>query len=70
MNLFTLINVVSDVNVCRDKDDDKFINCALDSKSLYIVSGDNDLLVIKNYQDIAIITAVDFINIINNHVMN
>lgn len=50
----------SDVNVCRDPDDDKFINCALDSKSLYIVSGDKDLLTLEKYEDIVIITAAQF----------
>ena len=50
----------SNVKVCRDPDDDKFINCALDSKSLYIVSGDKDLLTIEKYEDIEIITAAEF----------
>lgn len=46
--------------VSRDPEDDKFINCALDTKSLFIVSGDNDLLVLKKYKDIEIITAQEF----------
>lgn len=50
------------VKVCRDPDDDKFINCAIDSKSLYIVSGDKDLLVLDKYQDIEIITVSEFLN--------
>lgn len=57
------LNVVekhSNVKICRDPDDDKFINCALDSKSLYIVSGDKDLLTIEKYEDIEIITAAEF----------
>ena len=57
------LNVIekhSNVKVCRDPDDDKFINCALDSKSLYIVSGDKDLLTIEKYEDIEIITAAEF----------
>ena len=45
---------------CKDPDDDKFINCAIDSKSLYIVSGDNDLLVLGEYNNIKIITATQF----------
>lgn len=50
----------SNVKISRDQDDNKFINCALDSKSLFVVSGDNDLLVIKKYEDIEIITAAEF----------
>ena len=38
------IDVTTEVQVCRDPDDDKFIGCAIDSKSKYIVSGDKDLL--------------------------
>ena len=36
-----------DLKVSRDVKDDKFINCAIDAKAIYIVSGDNDLLTIK-----------------------
>ena len=57
----TLIEPHTNVSVCRDPDDDKFINCAVDAKALYIVSGDNDLLDIKEYEGIEIITAADFV---------
>lgn len=41
--------IKSDLKICRDPDDDKFINCAIDANAIYIVSGDNDLLTIKNF---------------------
>lgn len=50
----------TDVNICRDPDDDKFLSCAIDAKAVYIVSGDKDLLEIKEYEGIEIITANDF----------
>ena len=53
---------VSDLKICRDPDDDKFINCAIDAKAIYIVSGDNDLLTIKNFAGIEIVTAREFYN--------
>ena len=53
---------VSDLKICRDPKDDKFINCAIDAKAIYIVSGDNDLLTIKNFAGIEIITAREFYN--------
>ena len=66
LSLFTaklnLIEAKTKVEVCRDPDDDKFISCALDAKALYIVSGDKDLLVIGQYEDVQIITAADFCN--------
>ncbi|MDE7139195.1 MAG: putative toxin-antitoxin system toxin component, PIN family [Treponemataceae bacterium] len=48
------------VSVCRDKDDNKFIECALAGKCLYIVSGDADLLDLKSYADIEIVTVAEF----------
>lgn len=57
-----MIEPKTHVRICRDPDDDKFINCALDSRSLYIVSGDKDLLSIEKYQDIEIVTVADFFN--------
>ena len=55
-----LIEQQSDVQVCRDPDDDKFLNCAKDSGSVYIVSGDKDLLVIQDFEGIKIVTAKQF----------
>lgn len=46
--------------MCRDPDDDKFTSCAVDGKCIYIVSGDNDLLVLKDYEGIEIITVAQF----------
>lgn len=51
---------VAVVNVCRDPDDNKFIACAVDAKAIYIVSGDKDLLTVKNYDAIEIVTAAEF----------
>lgn len=39
-----------------------FLECAKDSGSLYIVSGDKDLLVIQTFEGIQIITAKDFLD--------
>lgn len=48
--------------VCRDPDDNKFIDCAYAGKCIYIVTGDKDLLDIRKFKDIEIVTAVDFCN--------
>ena len=52
----------SDLKICRDPKDDKFINCAIDAKAIYIVSGDNYSLTIKNFAGIEIVTAREFYN--------
>lgn len=48
------------VQVCRDPDDNKFLECAKDAHALYIVSGDKDLLDIGSYEEIEILTAKEF----------
>ena len=61
--LFSAMNVIegkTEIEICRDPDDDKFIGCAVDAKALYIVSGDKDLLDIQQYDGIQIITAKEF----------
>lgn len=55
-----MIDTVSDVELCRDPDDNKFLNCAIDTKALYIVSGDRDLLVLEKVEGTSIITAKEF----------
>ncbi len=55
-----IIEPISEINVCWDPDDDKFIECAVDSRAIYIVSGDKDLLDIQEYDGIQIITAKEF----------
>ncbi len=46
--------------IIEDPSDDKFINCALTSRS-NIVSGDSHLLRLKNYKEVKIISAKEFL---------
>lgn len=55
-----IIESVTHVEICRDPDDNKFLECAKDSHALYIVSGDKDLLVIEQFGNVQIVTAKDF----------
>ncbi len=43
--------------VCRDPDDDAVLACALAAHADLIVSGDDDLLTLKEFQHIPIISA-------------
>ena len=47
--------------VCSDRDDDKFIACAIASKTKLIVSGDKHLLNVSGFQRIEIITPRSFV---------
>jgi len=51
--------------VKSDPADDKFIECAINSRSKYIVSGDNHLLNLKKYGNIQILTVPQMLKIIN-----
>ncbi len=66
MNMLTrdsmVIHPTHTRKISSDPDDDKFINCALSGRALYIVSGDSDLLEIKEVEGIKIITARDFLD--------
>lgn len=53
------------VDVCRDPDDNKFISCAIDGQCYYIVSGDKDLLTLKEYSDVKIVTVAEFFGLMN-----
>ncbi len=44
-----------DIKVCRDEKDNKFLECAESGKVDYIVSGDEDLLCLKEYNGIPIV---------------
>lgn len=43
------------IKACRDEKDNKFLECAESSKADYLISGDEDLLSLKEYKGITII---------------
>jgi putative PIN family toxin of toxin-antitoxin system len=47
-------------NIYRDPNDDMIIACAIDATADYIVTGDEDLLILKKYKDIVIINPRNF----------
>lgn len=46
--------------LCKDKDDDMVIACALEAKADYLVTGDVELLKIGQYKGIKILSPRDF----------
>ncbi|MHB8771970.1 MAG: putative toxin-antitoxin system toxin component, PIN family [Syntrophales bacterium] len=46
--------------VCRDPDDDLILGCARQADADYLVSGDEDLLVLKNHEGIRIVSPREF----------
>ena len=52
--------------VCRDSDDNKILECATLGNADFIISGDSDLLSLKEFQDIPIIKASEYIEKVEN----
>ena len=49
----------------RDVKDDKILACAYEAKADYIVTGDEDLLVLKQYEGTMITTPKEFVEILS-----
>jgi putative PIN family toxin of toxin-antitoxin system len=52
----------SQVDICRDPRDNKFLSLAVAAETKCIVTGDNDLLILHPFQNIPILNPLNFIN--------
>jgi uncharacterized protein len=59
-----LVEVIESVQACRDPKDDKVLELAVNGQAEYIVSGDKDLLVLHPFRGVKIITAEEFLRVI------
>ncbi len=62
-----LIDVQSIVTICRDPKDNFLLALAKDSKADYLLTGDNDLLDIKNFGKTKIITINNFFEVTKSY---
>lgn len=53
--------------VCRDKDDDVVLATAVSGRAKVIVTGDDDLLVLKRFGAIAILSPRQFLELLDQH---
>lgn len=53
------------IKACRDVKDNKFLGCAENAKADYLVSGDEDLLFLKEYRGIAIVRTSRILQLLN-----
>jgi putative PIN family toxin of toxin-antitoxin system len=58
------VRVVSAINICRDADDNHILAAALDSDCSYLVTGDADLLILKKYETVRIVSPREFLGFI------
>jgi putative PIN family toxin of toxin-antitoxin system len=52
--------------ICRDKDDDDKLECGILGKVNYIITGDDDLLILDHYENIKIVTVKKYLEMINS----
>jgi predicted nucleic acid-binding protein len=57
----------SDIKASRDLADNIFLELAVDGKADYIVSGDKDLLILKSFQGIPILTPAELLDLLEKH---
>ena len=62
--VWLFIEILNQVQLCRDLKDDKFIDLALNGNASHLITGDNDLLVLNPIENISIINPRTFWNAI------
>jgi len=62
----TQLDVVSNLAICRDPKDNFLLNLAIDGKADFLITGDNDLLVLKKIESTRIVTFAEYINTYTN----
>ena len=56
-----LVEVTSEINICRDKKDNFLLSLCVDSQANYLLTGDEDLLVIKKFKKTSIIKIGEYL---------
>lgn len=58
------VKILEAIQACRDPKDDKFLELAINGQADYIITGDQDLLVLHPFRDTKILSARDFLDIL------
>lgn len=59
----TYVDIIKRIQVCRDSKDDRYLELAVNGQAHYIVSGDNDLLVLNPFRGIEILPPHLFLDV-------
>ena len=57
------ITITEKINICRDPKDNKFLELAVNGNADFIITGDQDLLVLNPFREIQIITVYEFLKL-------
>ncbi len=55
-----VVTPISGIDACRDPKDNIVLACAVGGNAQYVITGDPDLLVLKEYQGVKIVKVADF----------
>lgn len=55
------VKITHFTDICRDSDDNKFLELAVSGKARFVITGDQDLLVLEAYEGTEIITPATFL---------
>jgi putative PIN family toxin of toxin-antitoxin system len=58
----TIVEAPSAFRICRDPKDDMFLDCAVAAVAKYVISGDKDLLTLKNVSGVEILSPATFLS--------
>lgn len=62
--IFEVVNPKKSIHVARDVDDNQVLEAAVEGTCQYIITGDKDLLDLKMYHQITIVTPGDFLQLL------
>lgn len=61
-NNFLIVNPTRNIALARDEDDNRVLEAAVEGKCSYIITGDKDLLELKIFKNIRIVTPDTFLS--------
>jgi len=59
----SFVQVKRKIAACRDTKDDKYLSLAVSANAKFIITGDNDLLILNPFKNISIITPAEFLEV-------
>jgi hypothetical protein len=60
-NVAEVVETQSQVMVCRDEKDNKVLECAVDGRAEWIITGDAHLLELQSFKEVRIVTVAEFL---------
>ena len=62
---FELVEIIEAVQACRDPKDDRILELAVNGNASFVVTGDDDLLVLNPFRDIQIVTPARLLELLD-----